>query len=58
MAPITKYGPKIVLCHIGRSVIAKIQPITVCTDTAIGITTIDRTPITFSSFARCAGVSW
>ena len=37
IAPTTKYGPKIVLRHIGISVIAKSHDTIVCTDTATGM---------------------
>ena len=34
MAPATKYGPKMVLCHIGAIAMAKSQATTVWTETA------------------------
>jgi hypothetical protein len=37
MAPATKYGGKIVLCHPGTIDVAKSKPTTVCTDTTSGV---------------------
>ena len=34
IAPVTKYGPKMVLCHMGAIAMAKSQATTVCTETA------------------------
>ena len=34
IAPATKYGPKMVLCHMGAIAMAKSQATTVCTETA------------------------
>ena len=56
IAPTTKYGPKIVECHIGWIVIAKTHDTTVCTETAIGMTRIAMTPIARSSRCHCCGV--
>ena len=37
IAPTTKYGPKIVLRHIGMTVMAKSHDTIVCTETATGM---------------------
>ena len=37
IAPATKYGPKIVECHIGTSAIEKSNDTMVCTETATGM---------------------
>jgi hypothetical protein len=37
IAPTTKYGPKIGLCHMGTRVMARVHETTVCTETAMGM---------------------
>ena len=39
MAPATKYGPKMLECHMGTGVMAKSQETMVCTETATGTIT-------------------
>ena len=53
IAPITKYGPKIVLCQPGRSVMPKTHETTVCTEIATGMM---MTAIAPSARARQAAV--
>jgi len=53
IAPTTKYGPKIVLCHMGWSVMENTNDTTVCTETAIGTTRIVMIPMPRCSTAIC-----
>ena len=49
IAPTTKYGPKIVLCHMGMIVMAKSHDTIVWTETATGMITSAMMPMAFSS---------
>src|SRR5215203_1084652 len=49
IAPTTKYGPNMVLCHIGITVIAKSQDTIVCTETATGMMMSAIIEMAFSS---------
>ena len=56
IAPITKYGPKIVECHMGTSVIEKSQETMVCTETATGTMAMAMICMAISSRCHCRGV--
>ncbi len=56
IAPTTKYGPKIGLCHMGTSVIASVQDTTVCTETAMGMMATAMIEIAFSSRWCCSAL--
>ena len=55
-APTTKYGPKIVECHIGCTVMANTHDTTVCTLTAMGMTMTAITPMAMPRMRRWRGV--
>ncbi len=57
IAPITKYGPKMVLCQPGRSVIPKTHDTTVCTEIATGMMMTAIAPSARARRRRCAGDS-
>lgn len=57
MAPTTKYGPKMLLCQPGRSVMPKTHDTTVCTETATGMITTAITASARPSARRWASVS-
>ena len=44
MAPATKYGAKIVLCHPGRIDMAKSHETTLCTETTSGVASAAKKP--------------
>ena len=56
IAPATKYGPKIVVCHIGTGAIEKSNDTMVCTETATGMIAIAMICIAVSSRCHCFGV--
>ena len=56
MAPATKYGPKIVVFHIGTGAIEKSNETMVCTDTATGIIAMAMICMAVSSRCHCFGV--
>ena len=56
IAPMTKYGPMIVLCHMGWIVIEKMNATTVWTETATGIMTIAMNPMPRSRACFCFSV--
>ncbi len=53
IAPATKYGPKMVECHIGTCAIEKSNETMVCTDTATGMMATAMICITDSSRCHC-----
>ena len=53
MAPATKYGPKMVECHIGTIAIEKSNDTIVCTDTATGMMAIAMICMAVSSRCHC-----
>ena len=55
IAPATKYGPKIVECHIGTGAIEKSNDTMVCTETATGMIAIAMICIADSSRCHCFG---
>src|SRR3990172_12746860 len=56
IAPATKNAPKIVLFQGSRSVMAKIQDTTVCTETAMGMIRIIAVVIAAYMERHCGGV--
>ncbi len=56
IAPATKYGPKIVDCHIGTGAIEKSNETIVCTDTATGTIATAMMDIAVSRRCHCFGV--
>src|SRR3990170_7891482 len=56
IAPATKNAPKIVLFQGSRSVMAKIQDTTVCTETAMGMIRIMAVAIAACMERHCGGV--
>src|SRR3972149_8002573 len=56
MAPATKNAPKIVLFQGSRSVMAKIQDTTVCTETAMGMIRIIAVVMAACMERHCTGV--
>ncbi len=56
IAPTTKYGPKIVECHMGTGVMAKSQETMVCTETATGTMTMAMMCMAISRRCHCRGV--
>ena len=55
IAPATKYGPKIVECHIGTGAIEKSNDTMVWTDTATGMIAIAMICIADSRRCHCFG---
>jgi hypothetical protein len=56
IAPTTKYGPKMVECHMGWTVMAKTQETTVWTETAMGITRTAMAAMRVSRMCFCLSV--
>ena len=56
IAPATKYGPKMAVCHIGTGAIEKSNDTMVCTETATGRMTTAMMAIAVSSLCHCFGV--
>ena len=56
MAPATKYGPKIVECHIGTGAIEKSNETMVWTETATGMIATAMIVIADSRRCHCVGV--
>src|SRR5688572_29922791 len=57
-APEIKYGPKLVLSHPGRSVVANSHDVTVCMPNATGIISTDKIVTDLFNIFFCSGVSF